>query len=213
LSIIPNLCICDTLYVPKDEFLENTQLNFSYIDFNIGRYFKFSGYLIIQLDGILDYKDSVSEKDFPVPLKVFWVTDLDKISDENSYYWFIYDIGQKIREIIYFNLIDSTQKIYYFCKYYTLFYSNLEWICQPPLSSLLKNLFSSILDNLTVWEKNGHYYSIISTMFFAIELFSKNIKTLLPISEYNSFFDAQICEKNKYNLNLSDIKIITYNRK
>ena len=222
LCFVPCICFCDTIYIPKGEWLENKDISFKWENISIDTDIRFHGYLIIKFDDVSLYKDSLNDKPYPLPFKIYWVDSLSDLNTPSKYYWYFYNLGNIVQSV--YNKKETSADEYNFCKYYVIFYSNLDWKCLPPIFDELKsNIYTTILDSVNIWEKDNSFYAIFNCFFFGAQVISINerfnritgsdtLKTLLPLSHYSQFYEISIQDALRYNFNKSNLKIITYDR-
>jgi hypothetical protein len=223
LFLFPLYCFSDTLYVPRGEWIENNSIAFKWENISIETDFRFQGYLIIQFCDITIFTDTINNLPFPLPFKIFWIRNLADLHDTSKYIWYFYNLGHIVQSVYYNKDLNADE--YNFCKYYVIFYKNLSWNCLPPIYDVLNsNIYTTILDSINIWEKNGQYFAISNCFFYGSKIISVSqsyksvtgsdtLYTLLPVSHYFQFNEILEQEAILNGFKKLNIDIITYNRK
>jgi hypothetical protein len=218
---IYSFCIAeDTILIRWGEWIENYNINRICDKIILKNNIKFDGFLIINIDKILNFHDSTEEIPYPLPFQIYWINNINEIDEMNSFYWYFYDIIYFINSKNY--LIDKNSEMYYFLKYYELIFYNLDKECHPPLYDIFAQaIYTSYIENLKIWQKNNHFYIILNCSFQAvvIKLLNENynkisgnnfINTIIPISKYYEFKESDVNFLKNNNFILTSKIIKTY---
>lgn len=216
--LFPSFCKCDTLYISDNRMLLNEFLLYiNNIDSISTPNNHFKGYLIIEIDPNIEFKDSGTYQ-----CKIYWIKNAKDYENNKNYYWYTPMIAVSLNNYLENGLNDNISK---FAEFYFAFNNATGGEYNSPFFDLKGLLYSKLLNFANVWYFKGKYLIIYECDLSAAEMYFTydtnfdgikgvyHFKTLIPIGKFINF--NQITESNayKYGLEKSNIIYKTFNVK